>query len=128
MKKEEVPQDPSALAKMTRELCYAKDKDGHYTTALSSGWEVKSTALDATWKDIEERIAEVRKKVLAGEASPILFFKEYRLMDLDILSAYTGLWKWRIKRHLRPGPFKNLSTRLLERYAKAFNVSITQLK
>ena len=128
MKKKDIPQDPGALSKLTRELCYATDENGQYTTALSTGWDVKKTALDATWKNIEERIATVRKKVEDGEASPILFFMEYRLMDLTILSSYTGLWKWRIKRHMHPQNFKSLNERILERYAKAFNVSVSQLK
>ena len=32
----------------------------------------------------------------------MLFFMEYRLMDLSILSDYTGFWKWQIRRHLKP--------------------------
>ena len=128
MKKEDLPQDSSALAKFTREMCYVVDEKGNYVTGLSSGWEVKSTALDATWKDIDERIRSVRKKVVDKEASPILFFMEWRLMDLDILSAYTGFWKWRIKRHLKPQVFQKMSQFTLEKYAKAFNITIEDLK
>ena len=39
MKKEDVPQDPSALVGVTRDVCYVKDKDGKYTTDLSIGWD-----------------------------------------------------------------------------------------
>ena len=46
MKKEEVPQDKSALEKVTRELMYVKNSDGKYTTDLSTGWDVKKEALD----------------------------------------------------------------------------------
>ncbi len=46
MKKEEVPQDKSNLSKGNlKELCYATDENGNYTTALSSGWEPKTIAL-----------------------------------------------------------------------------------
>ena len=128
MKKDEIPQDASHLDKMTKEVCYAVDNAGNYVTGLSTGWEVKSTALDVAWQDIEQRIAAAKQKVLNNEASPLLFFMELRLMDPGIVSAYTGFWKWSVKRHLTPAGFKNLSEKKLQKYATAFNVSVTELK
>lgn len=128
MKKEELPQDNGALNKLTRELCYVVDKDGNYVTGLSTGWEVKKTALDTTWQEIEQRVLQSRQSVLKGELSPIHYFMTVRLMDLEILSAYTGFWKWTIRRHLRPSVFGRLSESSLRKYAKAFNVSLQNLK
>ena len=128
MKKEEIPQDAGALNKLTREVCYAVDNTGHYTTELSTGWEVKASALDVAWEDIHHRIENARQKVLRREASPILFFMEYRLMDIGIVAAYTGFWKWTIKRHLHPTIFDRLPEKKLKRYAVAFNVTIDSLK
>jgi hypothetical protein len=128
MKKENVPQDEGALGKVTKEVCYVTDGSGKYTTQLSSGWQVKSEALDVAWKDVEQRIAGARQRVLNGEASPLLFFMELRLMDMGILSDYTGYWKWQIKRHLRPEVFKSLSDKKLQKYAETFNVTVEELK
>ena len=128
MKKENVPQDMSALGRITKEVCYATDSEGKYTTQLSSGWDVKINALDVAWKDIEDRVALAKQKVLNNEASPLLFFTEYRIMDLAILSAYTGFWQWQIKRHLKPEGFKQLSDKKLQKYAEAFNVKVDDLK
>jgi hypothetical protein len=128
MKKENVPQDMSALGKITKEVCYAVDESGRYATQLSSGWEVKKDALDVAWADINERVAAAREKVLRKEASPVLFFMEYRLMDLQLLASYTGFWQWQIKRHLKPETFNNLSEKKLQKYASAFNVSVADLK
>ncbi|MGN6637760.1 MAG: hypothetical protein ACTHJ8_02540 [Mucilaginibacter sp.] len=128
MKKENVPQDMGALGKVTKEVCYATDGSGKYVTQLSDGWKVKTEALDVAWKDVEERIANAKRKVLNNEASPILFFMEYRLMDISILSDYTGFWKWQIKRHLKPEVFKRLSEKKLQKYAEAFNVNAEDLK
>lgn len=128
MKKDEIPQDLSALGKITKEVCYATDHSGKYSTELSSGWEVKKDALDLAWGDIEKRIAAAKEKVLSGEASPIYFFMEYRLMSMGILADYTGFWQWQIKRHLRPDIFKSLSQKKLQQYADAFNVRIEDLK
>lgn len=128
MKKEEIPQDDGALNKLTKEVVYAVDSSGNYTTELSTGWDVKSTALDVAWDDIAQRIENARQKVLRNEASPILYFIELRLMDIGIVSAYTGFWKWTIKQHLKPSVFKNLSYKKLQQYADAFNVSVEELK
>jgi hypothetical protein len=128
MKKENVPQDMSALGKITKEVCYATDSSGKYVTALSNGWDVKIGALDVAWKDVQERIAIAKQKVLNNEASPLLFFMELRLMDLSILSDYSGFWKWQIKRHLKPEVFKRLPDKKLQKYAEAFNVKVDELK
>lgn len=128
MKKEEIPQDDGALNKLTKEVVYAVDSSGKYSTELSTGWDVKTKALDVAWQDIEKRIEDARQKVLRNEASPVLYFMELRLMDIGIVAAYTGFWKWTIKKHLRAETFKNLSEARLKKYAGAFNVSVEELK
>ena len=128
MKKDEIPQDLGALGKITKEVCYATDNSGKYTTELSSGWDVKIKALDVAWGDIEKRIAVAKQQVLDNNASPLLFFMEYRLMDSAILAGYTGFWKWQIKRHLKPGVFNKLSDQKLKKYAEAFNIKVEDLK
>ena len=127
MKKEEVPQDPGSLGKVTKEVCYATDESGKYTTKLSQGWEVKTGALDVAWQDIAERVAAAREKVSRREASPLLYFMELKLMDVGVLAGYTGFWKWQVRRHLRPGVFRRLSERKLRRYAEVFDVSVSDL-
>ena len=128
MKKEDIPQDPGALQNFTKEVSYAVDKDGKYVTELSTGWEVKIKALDVAWNDIEKKVADARQKVLNNEASPLLYFMELKLMDIQILSDYTGFWKWQVKRHLKPHIFEKLSDQKLQRYATAFDVTVGDLK
>jgi len=128
MKKENVPQDLSSLGKITKEICYATDSSGKYVKELSSGWDVKINALNVAWNDIEGRIAWAREQVQSNAASPLLFFMEYRLMDLRILADYTGFWQWQIKRHLKPGVFNKLSGKQLQKYAEAFNVKVDDIK
>lgn len=132
MKKEEVPQDESNLASANiREVYYAVDENGNYTTALSTGWNVKKIALDESLAALEEWIEEARNKVRAGEASPILYFMELNKMDINVLSGYTGLWSWRVKRHMKPAVFAGLSTKILQKYADAFGITpeeLTQFK
>ncbi|SIT05831.1 hypothetical protein SAMN05421766_10858 [Zobellia uliginosa] len=129
MKKEEVPQDKGLLdSAHTKELTYAVDENGEYTTALSSGWDPKTIALNNAIKEIEERVAKAKERVQNNETSPIEYYMELHKMDLPILSSYVGLWQWRVKRHFKPNIFKKLSQKTLQRYADVFEISIEELK
>lgn len=129
MKQNEVPQDEGNLSKSNmKELVYATDENGNYTTALSSGWEPKSIALSNSLEAINERVAEALERVKAGEASPIVYFMERSKMDMNVLAGYVGMWKWRIKKHFKPKVFKKLSDAVLSRYAEAFDISVDELK
>lgn len=129
MKKEEVPQDESNLSKSSiKELIYATDENGNYTTALSSGWEPKTIALSNSLEEINERIAIAKKQVANGEVSPIVYFMELSKMDLGILSSYVGKWKWQVKRHFSPNVYKDLNDTMLQKYADAFNISVAEIQ
>ncbi|QSW91250.1 MULTISPECIES: hypothetical protein [Flavobacterium] len=129
MEKDKVPQDQSNLTKNNvKELLYATDENGDYTTTLSSGWEPKTIALSNSIDEINERIADARQQVVNGEASPIVYFMEVNKMDLTILSSYVGFWKWRVKRHFKPSVFAKLNDKILKKYADTFEVSIEELK
>ncbi|OMQ12277.1 hypothetical protein [[Flexibacter] sp. ATCC 35103] len=129
MEKEKVPQDKSNLTKNNvKELLYATDENGDYTTTLSTGWEPKTIALSNSIEEINERIAEAKQLVETGEVSPICYYMEVNKMDLTILSSYVGMWKWRVKRHFKPAVFAQLSDSILKKYADAFEISIAELK
>ena len=129
MKKNEVPQDEGNLSKSDmKELIYATDEQGNYTTALSSGWEPKTIALSNSIDEINERVAEAKNQVKKGNASPIVYFMELNKMDVQILASYVGMWKWRVKKHFKPKVFAGLHDRVLQRYAEAFNISLVELK
>lgn len=129
MKKEEVPQDKSNIETTGfKELCYAVDDNGQYTTAKSSGWEPKTIALDNAIEEINQRIEKAKQRVLNNQTSPIEYYMEHNKMDVSILASYVGLWKWRVKRHFKPSVFKKLSNKTLQKYADVFDISIEQLK
>lgn len=129
MKKSEVPQDNGRVfEKGSRELYYALDENGEYTTALSTGWDVKNEVQDQTMLVLQERIDHARNQVRIGEASPIVYFMELQRMDWQILSDYTGIWKWRIKRHAKPAVFARLNSRILAKYAEAFDLDVEELR
>ncbi|EJL63012.1 hypothetical protein [Flavobacterium sp. CF136] len=129
MEKENVPQHDSNLSKKNlKELVYATDENGNYTTALSTGWEPKAIALSNAIDEIKERAEEARLRVQIGEISPICYYMELNKMDLTILAGYVEMWKWRVKRHFNPAIFAKLSDKILQKYADAFEISIAELK
>ncbi|MEO8533554.1 MAG: hypothetical protein ABI441_07385 [Flavobacterium sp.] len=129
MEKEKVPQDKGNLTKNNlKELLYATDENGDYTTTLSTGWEPKTIALSNSIDDIKERIAEARLQVENGEVSPIYYYMEVNKMDITILASYVGMWKWRVKRHFKPAVFTKLNDNVLQKYANAFEISTAELK
>jgi|SRR5690606_3569123 len=129
MKKDEIPQDEGSLAKVgVNELCYAVDENGNYTTAHSSGWEVKNAALDESMQLIEERVAKAKQDFLDGKTSPIPYFMELHRMDVKILAGYVGIHRWFVRRHFNPKRFKKLSDITLKKYADVFNISVEELK
>ena len=128
MKKEEIPQDESNLSKSNvKELCYATDENGNYTTGLSKGWEPKTIALENSINAINERIEEAKQDIKLGKASPIVYFMELHRMDWITLADYVGMWKWRVKRHAKPAVFKKLNQKILQKYADTFQISVEEL-
>lgn len=128
MKKSEVPQDKSTLKDFSREVCYAKDDNGSYNTALSTGWSVKAEALENAWEEIVRLTEEARKEVAEGRKSPTYYFMQHKLMDVALLAAYTGFWKITIRRHFKPSVFNKLNEKKLAIYADAFEISVQELK
>lgn len=129
MKKSDVPQDKSNLESANiKDMYYALDDSGNYTTELSTGWNPKTIALDNAIKDIEERVEDAKKRVLNNETSPLEYYMELHKMDLTILSSYVGFWKWRVNRHFKPSVFNKLNTKTLQKYADAFDITIKQLQ
>ncbi len=129
MKAKEVPQDDADMMRgIFREPVYSVDEKGKYTTVRSVGWDPKNAVMQQAWDNINEKIEAVRQKVLAGKLSPIAFYMEKQIMDTGLLAKYMGLWRWKVKRHLKPKYFNQLSDDILQRYAEIFDLTAEELK
>lgn len=128
MKTDEVPQDTAQTYAGVRKLLYAVDESGEYTGVQSAGWDVETyvtmAAVDKLNKQRDETLARAR----AGQTSPLEFHMYDRRMDLATLSAASGVWTWRIKRHFQPHVFANLSAPLLQRYAETMGITVDDLR
>lgn len=128
MKIDEVPQDGVTYYAGARKALYALDASGHYDTVASSGWEAEAVVTTDAAAEYRRLAEEALQRVRAGLASPLEFHMHDRRMDLPTLAQSTGLWQWRVRRHLRPGVFTRLGDRLLARYADALGIPLEQLK
>lgn len=127
MKKEDVPQQ-GGLAAGCREVNYAVDDAGHYTLASSAGWDVKNVTLRQAWETIVERLELELQQIKAGRRSALSYHMIKYQMDISLLSQYTGISRWRVRRHLQPKVFQRLGENYLLRYAELFGISVDALQ
>jgi hypothetical protein len=128
MKVEEVPQDKGIIGDYGREICYAVGRNGSYLLSPSLGWEAKNIVNDQAWEVIIEEAARMHALVKAGKISPIAYYQAKHQMDVGLLSQYVNMARWRVKRHLKPAVFDKLPSRILQRYADVFSLTITELQ
>ena len=129
MKAKEVPQDLKYFKdRVIRDLAYAVDEEGRYTSIISDGWEVKNDMLGIVWDDILEQCETIRQRVLAKELSPIAYHMKKNLQDICLLSGYSGIPKRKIKKHLRYEEFMKLDEATLQKYADAMRITVEELK
>jgi hypothetical protein len=127
MKINEIPQDNIRTLGGYKKLLYALDENGRYTGAPTTGWEVEEIVLLDALEDYDGKAAEARQKVLQHQASPIEYFMYMRRMDLITLAQAMGLFRWQVKRHLKPEVFRKLDAALLQQYADLLRIPLAAL-
>jgi hypothetical protein len=127
MREREVPQEGNRSLAGHRKAVYAVADDGKLRLVPSRGWEVEEIVTRQAVEDLERRAEEARARVLAGQSSPLEYHMYRARMDLELLSQSTGLWRWRVRRHLRPAVFARLPLALRRRFAETLGVSVEAL-
>ena len=128
MQQDEVPQDKKNLneGKLAK-LYYATDPKGHYTKVNSIGWEPETVAMEQAWDVVHAEVEAARQKVIAGKASPVLYFLKKNIMNVPMVAGYMGTLSVIVLLHMRPFWFKKLGRKTLERYAYTFRISVDEL-
>ncbi len=127
MKKEDVPQQ-GGLNAGCREVNYATDSDGHYSLEQSDGWEAKNIALRQAWEVVIEQLRDALAEVKSGEKSALAYHMVKNQMDPALLAKYSGIARWRVKRHLKPTVFAKLDDAALDPYMQLFGMSADGLR
>jgi hypothetical protein len=127
MKVHEIPQDNIRTLGGERKLLYAIDENGHYTGAPTTGWEVEEIVLLDVLDDYDLKATDAKRRVLENQSSPIEYFMYMRRMDLITLAQAMGLFRWQVKRHLKPEVFRKLDAVRLQQYADLFRIPLAAL-
>ncbi len=112
----------------SRELLYSYENDGQYKKTVGYHSEPDRIILQQAWDHFGERIEDARKRVKEGKVSPVVYYMEKNLLDPMNLGIIAGISIWRVKWHFKPAVFKRLNEKTLQKYAKAFNITIDQLR
>lgn len=128
MQENEVPQDGIQTYSGLKKLLYATDEEGNYTSVTSSGWEVEELINSMAVDELHQLSEEALQRVRAGESSPLEYYMYKYRLDLPQLAQASGLFRWRVRRHMRPEVWHKLNDRLLARYADVFGLDIPTLK
>jgi len=115
-------QDEELIYRNNRELHYSFDPEKGFSRKIDYQYPGNQVIIQQGWEEVQRRLNEESKLMHEGKLSPLAWYMEKNQMDLSMLSSYTGLMKWKIKRHLRPDVFKKLKPAILARYASAFSV------
>jgi hypothetical protein len=111
-----------------RELLYSYDEQGNFKKEVGYHGENDRIVLQQAWDLFADRIEEARQKVIAGKASPIVYWMEKILTDPMGLSMMAGVPFWKMKLHCKPFFFNKMSDKTLSKYAQAFNITVDELK
>lgn len=122
-----VPQEGNAAFAGQRKLMYARAADGRIVGVPSAGWEAEETVTLAAVDALAALTEDARQRVHAGSASPLEYWMHARRMDLALLAQSSGLWRWRVRRHLTPAGFAKLGPPLRARYAAALGIAAEAL-
>jgi hypothetical protein len=128
MNKEHVPQDQENLneGKLAK-LYYATDEEGHYVKVNSIGWEPETVAMQQAWDVVNDEAKDALEKVIAGKASPLLYFLKKNIMTTSLAASYVGSISLVVRLHCHPYFFNRLSSKMLSKYAYTFRITVEEL-
>jgi len=126
MRRKDVPQN-EALFGRWKEVTYAVDDDGRYVLVESVGWEPANIANHMAWESIDTEVGAVLARVRAGKLSPLAYHMARHQMDPGLLAGYARLFRWQVRRHMKPAGFRRISPALADRYAGIFRITRQEL-
>ena len=124
----DVPQEDIAIFRGEKlRAVFARAENGRLESMKSSGWHVEETINLQARQAFDDLVDAARERVRAGQSSPLEFHMYRACMDIPLLAQVSGLWRWRVRRHMRPAVFSRLSKALRTHYAQTFGIEPDQL-
>lgn len=128
MRIDEVPQQTNAALAGIRKAVYACDENGVLVTVPSCGWEVEEIVTQHAVDALKQKTSAALAAAKSGKCSSLAYWMYEKRMDELLLAQSTGLWRWRVRRHLQAKHFAKLPDRILCIYSEALGLSIETLK
>jgi hypothetical protein len=107
-------------------ILYVEKEDGKYGP-VQTGSYLTANYLDdyeLKRKNLEESL---KARVMKEEVSPVYYYMVLEDLTLSELAARVGLRKGKVRKHLRPEYFKELTKETLQAYADVFDVDVDGL-
>ncbi|MDP4281731.1 MAG: helix-turn-helix transcriptional regulator [Bacteroidota bacterium] len=107
-------------------ILYVEKEDGKYGP-MQTGSYITRNYLDdfeSKQKSLEESL---RHQVINGEISPVHYFMVMEDLTISELASRVKLRKAKVRKHLLPGYFKEISAEILNSYAEVFNIQVNDL-
>ncbi|MCW3805787.1 hypothetical protein [Plebeiibacterium marinum] len=121
MKVNDVPQDHSdKFKKEFSVLEFAVDEKGKYKAVKSTGFEPKNVALEQAWEFEEEKFEKARVLCQNKKKSFIYFHMKKNMMNIKILSGYTGYSWFKVWKDCLYKNENKLTEKELDNYRYAF--------
>jgi hypothetical protein len=126
MRAEDVPQEGNATLDGQRKAMYAVGTDGRIALVPSCGWEAEEMVTTAAVEHFEHLAQEALQRVRTGAAGALEYFMYACRLDPPTLARASGVWRWRLRRHLRQ-PFARIPAPLQQRYAEVLGIPRSEL-
>jgi hypothetical protein len=126
MRVEDVPQEGNATLDGQRKGMYAVGKDGRIALVPSRGWGAEELVTTGAVEHFEALAQESLLRVRSGAAGALEYFMYARRLDPPTLAQAAGVWRWRLRRHLRE-PFARIPEALQQRYAEVLGVPRSEM-
>jgi hypothetical protein len=72
-------------------------------------------------------VEAARQKVIAGKASPVLYYLKKNIMNVPMVAGYMGTLSVIVRLHMLPFVFNKLGRKTLEKYAYTFRITVEEL-
>ncbi|AXK49054.1 hypothetical protein CRU87_06870 [Aliarcobacter trophiarum LMG 25534] len=122
-----VPNESNSTLNGQQKVMYAKNSSGEFNRVNYGSSAEEFATLNAVneYKELEnEALIEIKNSI----SSPIKYFMYKNRMDLPTLCGFVNMFGFRVKRHLKMKYFLKLDDKILEKYAKAFDITLLELK
>lgn len=110
-----------------RELFYSFDPETKtYVRRVDYQYSANQVIIKQSWDALEERIEDIKKKIIRGELSPLAYYMEKHQMEIPMLAQYCGIKKRKVKKHLTPKGFAKMTEEEIATYIAVFEISPEQ--